>query len=194
MTSSELFLFVGLGNPGTHYEKTRHNLGFLVIRAFANKYGKVFKKDVKFLGETVKFDIEGKEVHLLLPHTYMNRSGEAIKAYMNYFKIPLEKILVVLDDVALPFGKCRLRGWGSSGGHNGLKSVENCLLSNHYKRLRMGIGHPGEKILTDFVLDPFSNEEQKELQQFIDKGIAILENVIRQGFSAAQCNRLTQPK
>lgn len=187
-------LLVGLGNPGAQYERTRHNLGYMVIRSLAKKWGGVFRRDPRGLGESTKIDVEGKTVHLLLPTTYMNVSGEAVSAYMHYFKIPLEQLLIVVDDVALPFGKCRLRGWGSSGGHNGLKSVEHVLCSTHYKRLRMGIGHPGERVLADFVLESFSAEEQKELQKFIDQGTAILENILKEGFSATQnvINSLTQ--
>src|SRR5262249_53882417 len=115
--------------------------------------------------------------------TYMNLSGNAVRRYVDYFKVPLNSLVIVTDDMALPFGQLRLRHMGSSGGHNGLKSIEACLGTSHYKRLRMGISHPGEKTWVDYVLEPFSSTEQQELPTFIDRGVEVLQRLLKESFS-----------
>lgn len=185
MTQKDLpsILFVGLGNPGRQYEMTRHNMGYLVIQAFAKRLGWSFKEDHRFNAMIVKGSVEGREVHLLLPLTYMNLSGQAVMRYMHYFKIPFDRLVVITDDVALAFGKLRLRGIGSAGGHNGLKSIESSLGTSHYKRLRMGIGHPGERVLADYVLEMFDPIERQCLPVFIDSGVEILQRLLKENFS-----------
>ena len=184
------FFFVGLGNPGVRYETTRHNMGFLVIQAFAKFLGLSFKKDGHFNALVAKGVVDNKTVHLLLPLTFMNLSGNAIRHYADYFKIPIDRLLVAVDDVALPFGSFRYRLKGTSGGHRGLASIENCFGSNHYKRLRMGIGHPGEKILADFVLEPFSPAEQLELPEVILKGVDILSHFLKEDFAGHKADNI----
>lgn len=176
-------LFVGLGNPGPQYEKTRHNMGYLVVQALANEWGWNLKEDRRFNIRVAKGEREERAVHLVLPLTYMNLSGNAIQRYMEYFKIPLDHLVVIVDDIALAFGQLRLRLRGSAGGHNGLKSVENSLGTSHYKRLRMGIGHPGEKMLVNYVLEAFNHAEQEELPIFIDRGVAVLQRLLKESFS-----------
>lgn len=182
------FLFVGLGNPGPHYHLTRHNIGYLVVQEFADCLGWTLKEDRRFNAKVAKGTIESKTVYLVLPLTYMNLSGNAVRIYADYFKIPLHCIMAVTDDIALSFGQIRLREMGSAGGHNGLKSLEACLGTTHYKRLRMGIGHPGEQMLADYVLETFSYTEQKELPSFIDRGVEILQRLLKENFSHVMTN------
>lgn len=179
-TEEQPFLFVGLGNPGPLYEMTRHNMGYLVVQALARRLAYFFKEDKRFNARVAKGVSEGKAVHLLLPLTYMNLSGTAVRRYMDYFKIPLSGLIVITDDIALSFGQLRLRAMGSAGGHNGLKSIETHVGTNQYMRLRMGIGHPGQQVLTDYVLGPFSLLEQQELPSFIDGGVEILQRLLKE--------------
>lgn len=176
-------LFVGLGNPGSQYEMTRHNMGFLVLKEFAKKQGWVLKQDRRFNALTVKGIIEEVEVHLLLPMTYMNLSGTAVKRYLDYYKFPLTRLFVVTDDVALPFGQFRLRSSGSAGGHNGLKNIEALLGTSDYSRVRIGVGYPGEKVLADYVLERFSSSEQQDLQKVINRGVSVLERLLKESLS-----------
>lgn len=171
-------LFAGLGNPGKQYEMTRHNMGYLVVQALASKLGCIFKEDRRFNSLVAKSIMDGKNVHLLLPLTYMNLSGIAIKRYMDFYKMNVHGLVVIVDDIALPFGELRLKTMGSPGGHNGLKSVQECLGSSHFNRLRMGIGHPGEDILKEYVLDTFSQDEMERLQPFVDRGATALRRLV----------------
>lgn len=182
-TGLQTFLFAGLGNPGPQYEMTRHNMGYLVIQKFAQRLGWFLKEDRRFNACVVKGVVENHTIHLLLPMTYMNLSGNAIRRYVDYFKVSLDRLIIVTDDIAFPFGQLRLRNMGSAGGHNGLKSVEACLGTSHYRRLRMGIGHPGEKMLANYVLEAFSFTEQQELPTFIDRGVEVLQRLLKEGFS-----------
>ncbi len=182
-TGSQTFLFIGLGNPGPQYEMTRHNMGYLVIQAFAHRLGWSLKEDRRFNARVAKGALENQTIHLLLPLTYMNLSGNSVRRYIDYFKIPLNSLVVVTDDIALPFERLRLRSMGSAGGHNGLRSIEASLGTSHYKRLRMGIGHPGEKMLVNYVLETFSHIEQQELPTFIDRGVEVLRRLLKESFS-----------
>jgi peptidyl-tRNA hydrolase, PTH1 family len=185
VNQSELqsFLFVGLGNPGPHYQMTRHNMGYLVVQEFARRLGWSFKEDRRFSAKVAKGICENKTVHLVLPLTFMNLSGSTVRRYIDYFKIPLHSVVVIIDDVALPFDQLRLRTMGSAGGHKGLKSVEDCLGTSDIKRLRMGIGHPGEKMLVNYVLETFNTDEQQKLPTFIDRGVEILQRVLKENFT-----------
>lgn len=193
-TDSQSILFVGLGNPGLQYEKTRHNMGYLLIQAFANRLGWILKEDRRFNAQVAKGISENKTIHFVLPLTYMNLSGEAVRRYVDYLKLPIHSVVVVTDDIALPFGQLRLRAMGSAGGHNGLRSIETCLGTSHYKRLRMGIGHPGEKMLVSYVLEAFSHAEQQELPIFIDRGVEVLQRLLRENFSYVMNHVNTIPK
>lgn len=167
-------VFVGLGNPGIRYEMTRHNMGYLVVKALAKQLGWQFKEEKRFNSMVVKGEQGKVTLHLLMPLTFMNLSGIALRSYLDFYKLPVSSVIVVVDDIALSLGQMRLKAEGSAGGHNGLKSIEQHLGTAAYKRLRMGIGHPGPKILADYVLEAFSQEEQENLSKVVDHGKEVL--------------------
>lgn len=175
-------LIVGLGNPGDEYAQTRHNIGRRLVEFIAGdeKVKLASKKSQRAALASVLWNQE--TVHLAYPLTYMNLSGEAVAALVKYWKVSADKdLLVVVDDVALPFGKFRLRGEGSSGGHNGLASIEAHLGSRVYSRLRIGIGLRENKtakepaglgeLLRDYVLSPFKSSEEKKMKEVLGKGM-----------------------
>lgn len=184
------YLIVGLGNPGEKYAKTRHNLGFLVVSRCAQKWGLEFKREWRLKGKTAAGVYKEKKVILLQPATYMNLSGESVRRCALFYKVPLEQLLVAVDDVYVKFGAMRLRPEGSSGGHNGLKSIEQELGTQNYCRLRLGVGNgdlPGQ-ILEEYVLANFTPEEQDKLPLFIENAVSVLEMWLDQGTNAAmQC-------
>lgn len=184
MTSD--WLIVGLGNPGPRYAKTRHNLGFLAVNAFAEALEKreqrgeaQLRMNTRWQAEIAKItgQIDGKAVrwHLFLPMTYMNCCGPAIEQYRKFYNIPLSQLVILVDDVALPFGEIRYREQGSSGGHNGLKSIQQALGTQEYPRLRMGvsapINHPeqGRQDLADYVLSPFLDGEFRQMPDLLNR-------------------------
>ena len=153
-------LIVGLGNPGNSYNNTRHNLGYFFIEYFAERIGEKIEKN-KFDGRYAVTEINGEKIILLKPEKYMNLSGEVIKSYISYFKISIEDILVICDDMNLEVGNIKLKAQGSSGGHNGLKNIEDNLLTSYYKRLKVGISRNKNISTTDYVLGKLNkNEEQ----------------------------------
>jgi PTH1 family peptidyl-tRNA hydrolase len=173
------FVFVGLGNPGKQYEVTRHNLGALVVKAAAHQWGMRFKTEARFHAEIARGIVEGNTVYLVLPLTYMNESGRAVKKIVDYYKLDAAGVFIVCDDVALPYGAMRLKPSGSNGGHNGLRSIEAELGTELYPRLRMGIGSAEEgRNLADFVLQNFTAAEISELPAFINKGAAVLKDLM----------------
>lgn len=178
-------LVVGLGNPGKSYEYTRHNIGFLVARALAQELGMSFQMKREFHGEYSQGYIGENKVMILLPTTYMNLSGESLKRCMDFFKIPPDRLIVVCDDVALPFSKLRLRDQGSPGGHNGLKNIEMYLGSYQYSRLKVGIGRKEEMDLADYVLAQFDPEELKCLPEVIENAKNTLLVWLKEGYSKA---------
>lgn len=153
-------LIVGLGNPGLEYDKTRHNLGFRVVEKLAKLHGVQFVKEKSFPGLHGKFKTDQHEVHFLMPLTYMNESGQAMWRCLEYYKVNFQGLLVIADDIAIPYGSLRLRPHGTSGGHNGLKSIEEWLGTNRYSRLRLGIGQPENEVLKKFVLDDLTSSEE----------------------------------
>ncbi len=153
-------LIIGLGNPGQEYEKNRHNLGFRVVQALARKENVSFVKEKSFPAHYGRKNSELFELHYLLPLTFMNDSGMAMKRCMEYFKVSVQNVLIIADDVALPYGTLRLRPNGTSGGHNGLKSVEDWLGSNRYSRLKIGVSGPGSIPLKNYVLQDLSEAEE----------------------------------
>ncbi|MCS6795049.1 MAG: aminoacyl-tRNA hydrolase [Raineya sp.] len=161
------FLIVGLGNIGAEYALTRHNIGFMVVDKLAFLQETSFQTDR--LADVADFKHKGKHIFLIKPSTYMNLSGRAVNYWKNELKIPLENLLVITDDVALPFGKIRLRSKGSDGGHNGLKNIQEVLQSQDYARMRIGIGNNYPKgMQAEYVLSPFSQEEQKQLPTILE--------------------------
>lgn len=160
------YLIVGLGNIGAEYKNTRHNIGFDVVDHMAETSDTSFKTDQ--LGDLASFKHKGRTFILLKPSTYMNRSGKAVRFWMQKHKIAKENILIIVDDLNLPFTKQRLRGKGSDGGHNGLKDIDQQLGGNNYARLRIGIGNAYQKgRQVNFVLGEWSEEERKELPNII---------------------------
>lgn len=161
------FLIVGLGNIGPDYVGTRHNIGFMVADRLAADAGVVFSS-CRY-GDMATFNVKNCRLHVLKPSTFMNLSGVAVRYWMNKEKLPLENLLVVVDDLALPLGKLRLRSGGSDGGHNGLKNIAQQLGTNSYARLRVGIGSEfGQGHQIDFVLGKFDPEEEIILQPRIE--------------------------
>jgi len=173
---------VGLGNPGKQYAATRHNIGFMAIDRLSERWGiPVQRNQCKALiGEG---NVQGRKVHLIKPMTYMNLSGEAVRAFMDYYKKDLGDLIVIYDDLDTPFGKMRLRYKGSAGGHNGIKSIIQHTGSQQFNRIRLGISRPapGEDIV-DYVLSPFSQEELAKLPELLDKTCDSLEYLLHNPF------------
>ena len=177
-------LIIGLGNPTKEYENTRHNVGFMVMDRLADVLN-VSISTTKFKGEYVKFKHHGEDIIILKPMTYMNSSGESVIQVMNYFKIDVEDILVVYDDLDMPVGKLRLRESGSAGGHNGIKSIIAHVGTQSFKRIRVGIDkHPHIKVV-DYVLGHFNKQEQPLIDEGIENAIKAIETYLDKGFNAA---------
>ena len=160
------FLIVGLGNPGEKYSETRHNIGFKVLDFFAKEYSASFALNKLAEVATVKY--KGRTIVLVKPTTFMNLSGKAVNYWMQAEKIPRENVLIITDDLALPFGKLRMKGKGSDGGHNGLKDIQAVLNSQEYARLRFGVGsefNKGQQV--DYVLGEWNEEEKITLNERI---------------------------
>jgi len=174
--NSMKYLIVGLGNIGQEYKYTRHNIGFLVVDALAEKKEILFEPNKQ--GDTAKFKHRGRSFILLKPSTYMNLSGKAVRYWMQKEKIPIERVIVVVDDLNLPFGKIRLRNKGSDGGHNGLKSINQVIGQNSYPRIRIGVGndfHKGKQV--DYVLGKWSDEENDALPKIIERTVNAILNL-----------------
>ena len=162
------YIITGLGNPDRKYENTRHNAGFMTIDALSEKYD-VCVDRIKYKSLCATVNIEGKKVLLLKPSTYMNLSGQAVTEAMNFFKIPPEKTLIILDDITQPVGHLRIRRKGSDGGHNGMKNIIYLSGSDQFPRIKVGIGQkPPQWDLADWVLSTFTRTEQPELEKAID--------------------------
>ena len=158
------YLIVGLGNPGLEYYNTRHNIGFRVLDFLAEKSSISFSD--KRYGFRSEFKIKGRTLVLVKPTTYMNLSGKAINYYMQKEKIPIERVLIIVDDIALPFGTIRIKSKGGSGGHNGLSHIESTLGDSNYFRLRFGVGSDfGQGRQVDYVLGEWSDEEKSKLKE-----------------------------
>jgi PTH1 family peptidyl-tRNA hydrolase len=172
-------VIVGLGNPGKKYTYTRHNLGYLAVQAWARLEGWAFKEEKRFHAHVTKGNQGDTSVALLLPDTYMNESGRAVRAYLDYYGVSPQHLVVVSDDIHIDYGVLRLRPEGSAGGHNGLKSIETHLGTSAYPRLRMGIGRAGpEKPLVEHVLDLFSPEEIMALPAFLERAVTALKQIV----------------
>jgi PTH1 family peptidyl-tRNA hydrolase len=178
------FLIVGLGNIGNEYAHTRHNIGFDVVNAFVNKHQGSFRTDRLAYVAEIKW--KGKSFVCICPTTYMNLSGKAVKYWMEKEKIQLEHILVVVDDIALPLEKLRIRPTGSDAGHNGLKSIQEVILTKDYPKLRFGIGNNYPKgHQADFVLSKWKKEEEPLVKLKIDKAVEAIEAFATQGIATA---------
>lgn len=169
------FLIVGLGNPGTEYEQTRHNIGFDVLDLVASEAGLTFKTDT--LGQIAEFKWKGRTIYLLKPSTYMNLSGKAVNHWVQKLKLSLENVMIIVDDIHLDIGVLRLRNKGSDGGHNGLKDIESTLGHSNYIRLRMGVGNdffPGQQV--SYVLGKWKKEEVETVQKMKAKAVNAIKN------------------
>ena len=165
--SDKSYLVVGLGNIGPEYADTRHNIGFMVLDAWAQASNASFVTGR--YGDMATISIKGRKFHLLKPSTYMNLSGNAVRYWMQDLDIGIENLLVVCDDLNLPFGTLRLRPKGSDGGHNGLKNIQEMIQSQDFARLRVGVGHEFERgSQIDYVLSPFSEEQKEEIRALCD--------------------------
>lgn len=197
LENQSISLIVGLGNPGTEYERTRHNIGFMAVDALASDWSISLGKEKRFYGIFGEGRLSSSLAHngkirLLKPTTYMNLSGQAVRACVDWFKCSPENILVVYDDMDLPLGKLRLRPSGSAGGHNGMKSIISHLGTQHFPRLRLGIGRGGHKIdqaiatktnqnVTNHVLGGFTATENKVLPEVLSLSNSTVMSILRDG-------------
>lgn len=169
-------LIVGLGNPGKEYSNTRHNVGFSFIDNYLDKKGISGKWTKKFDGEYLETTIGGEKVLFLKPLTFMNLSGNSVRKIMDYFKIEVDDILIISDDLDLNVGNFKLKLNGSCGGHNGLRSIESSMGTANYKRLKIGISNDKESDTKDYVLGNFSKEEQKNLSELFDSLVSVIDD------------------
>ena len=174
-------LIVGLGNPGREYTKTRHNIGFMCIDKIAENFKIDFDSN-KFTGSYTQFNHNGEKIILLKPEKYMNLSGEVIRDFVNFFKIDIEDILIICDDLDTKVGTYRLRYKGSSGGHNGLKNIELHLSTKDYKRIKVGISNDKTQDTKDYVLGKFTKEEIELINPIMDKIPNIIEDYLKLPF------------
>lgn len=181
------WLLVGLGNPGAKYESTRHNMGFLAVDKLAELEHFKFNK-LRFKAWTATAELGGEKVLVMKPQTYMNLSGESVGQAARFYKIPTEHVLVISDDISLPIGKLRIRGGGSAGGHNGLKNIIQHLGSDRFPRIKVGVGMPenADYDIADWVTGRPMGDEQKPLMEALDKAVAAVPVVIRDGVDKAQ--------
>lgn len=163
---SGVSVIVGLGNPGDEYASTRHNIGFDFVDELAAEFGGVFRRESKFHGECCRISISGQQCWLLKPLTFMNRSGQSVSAFMKFYRIPLEQVLVVHDELDLPPGDVRLKRGGGHGGHNGLRDIIAACSGKDFLRLRLGVGHPGDRNqVVNYVLGRAGKAERELMGQ-----------------------------
>jgi PTH1 family peptidyl-tRNA hydrolase len=182
-----LYLIAGLGNPGPEYAATRHNIGFVLVDRLAGRWSARWALEKKFQARLAKTERNGKKVILCQPQTFMNSSGEAVGAVGQFYQLPAERILIVVDDADLPLGHLRMKPEGSSGGHHGLESVEQQLATRAYPRLRLGIGRRAEddREITDYVLGRFGAAERATVEEVLDRGARQVECWLSAGIQEA---------
>jgi len=182
-----LYLIAGLGNPGTEYSRTRHNAGFLLTDLLAERWGGVWQQKKRFGARLAKARFGLQEVLICQPQTYMNLSGEALRAVVDFYQAPIDRLLVAVDDADLPLGTIRLRPEGSSGGHHGLESIEQQLGTRRYARLRLGIGRSAaqQRQLTGHVLGKFAPEEWELFEKALERAAQQIECWINEGMAKA---------
>lgn len=176
---SSVQLIVGLGNPGEQYDQTRHNAGFWFVDEVARQCQAVFRPETKFLGEVTKVDIQGHQAWLLKPTTFMNRSGQSIQALAKFYRIQPDQILVVHDELDLPVGVAKLKTGGGHGGHNGLRDTVSALSTPAFHRLRIGIGHPGDRHqVVNYVLKNPSKQDRQQIDDAIYQASHVLPDIL----------------
>ncbi|HHF6570902.1 TPA: aminoacyl-tRNA hydrolase [Haemophilus influenzae] len=192
---SEIKLIVGLGNPGEKYADTRHNAGEWLIERLARRFNVSLNPENKFFGKTARTLLNGKEVRLLVPTTFMNLSGKAVGALASFYRIKPEEILVIHDELDLPAGTAKLKQGGGHGGHNGLKDIVAQLgNNNNFYRLRIGIGHPGHRdLVAGYVLNKPSPADRDALEKVLDEATDCVEMIFKDGMVKAT-NRLNSFK
>ena len=179
-------LIVGLGNPGMEYASTRHNVGFSWVDSLAKQNNNVLRLEAKFHGMSTKIRLYNQELHLLKPQTFMNLSGRSVLAIAQFYKILPHEILVIHDELDLPIGAAKLKFDGGHGGHNGLRDMSAKLASTAFWRLRLGIGHPGDKTqVANYVLKPATLDEQISIDLAIDRSMRVLPEIMAGDFAAA---------
>ncbi|ROS05781.1 PTH1 family peptidyl-tRNA hydrolase [Sinobacterium caligoides] len=180
-------LIVGLGNPGADYEGTRHNAGAMLVEELARQYHGSLQPEAKFFGLACRISLEGRDVRLLIPTTFMNLSGKSIAALAQFYKIDAEEILVVHDELDIPPGTARFKQGGGHGGHNGLRDTISALGNNkNFHRLRLGIGHPGNaKLVSSFVLKKPSLAERQQLEDVIAEALRLMPLAINKDWGSA---------
>lgn len=192
---SEIKLIVGLGNPGDKYAETRHNAGEWLVERLAHRFNATLNPENKFFGKTAHTLVNGKEVRLLVPTTFMNLSGKAVAALSGFYRIKPEEILVIHDELDLPPGSAKLKLGGGHGGHNGLKDIVAKLgNNNNFHRLRLGIGHPGHRdLVAGYVLNKPSPTDRQALEKALDEATDCVEMIFKDGMVKAT-NRLNSFK
>lgn len=179
-------LIVGLGNTGFRFEKTRHNTGFMVVNTFAEQHRITFHAS-KLNARVGSRPVRGEKVIVAKPTTDMNLSGQAVAPLMNFFKLSLDDLIVVYDDMDLPVGRIRLRNHGSAGGHNGIKSIIRELRTNKFRRIRVGTAHPKHQAVDDYVLSPFTKEQRPKFDRARGRAVSALDDwTIGMGFQSLE--------
>jgi PTH1 family peptidyl-tRNA hydrolase len=185
MSGTPLKLIVGLGNPGAEYARTRHNAGFWLVDELARRHGGTFRHEGKHQGELARVRMNGDEIWLLKPMTFMNRSGGPISSVLGFYKLTTAQMLVAHDEIDLPSGTVRLKDAGGAGGHNGLRDII-AAQGDAFWRLRIGVGHPGVKHeVVDFVLTHAGKDEQRIIDETITAGADAVEEMLRAGAQIA---------
>ena len=183
--SAVVTMIAGLGNPDSKYERTLHNAGFWFVDALLRKYGGEFRYDKKFDAEICRIDLQGNEVWLVKPHSYMNLSGGPVRGALDYYRLQPEQLLVAHDEIDLPPGTVRLKLGGGHGGHNGMRDVmRHC--GSDFMRLRIGVGHPGEKsMVTNYVLKKGTADVEAAVNKTLDDAVAVMPILVEEGLNAA---------
>ncbi|KLV04685.1 MULTISPECIES: aminoacyl-tRNA hydrolase [Photobacterium] len=189
--SNNIRLLVGLANPGAEYAKTRHNAGAWVVEELARVHNVILRDEAKYFGLTGRIQANGQDLRLLIPSTYMNLSGKSVAALANFFQIKPEEILVAHDELDLPPGVAKFKKGGGHGGHNGLRDIISKMGNNkEFYRLRIGIGHPGDKNkVAGFVLGKAPAKEQEQIDAAVDEAVRCMDILLKDGLNKAQ-NRL----
>ncbi len=183
--SAVVTMIAGLGNPDSKYERTLHNAGFWFVDALLRKYGGEFRYDKKFDAEICRIDLQGNEVWLVKPHSFMNLSGGPVRGVLDYYRLQPEQLLVAHDEIDLPPGTVRLKLGGGHGGHNGMRDVmQHC--GSDFMRLRIGVGHPGEKsMVTNYVLKKGTADVEAAVNKTLDDAVAVMPVLVDDGLNAA---------